>query len=168
MPLTAIAVRHSKPSTKTRKMFDGGGLYLEISPRGNKWWRLKYRFGGKEKRISLGVYPEISLKEARVRRAQARQLLAREIDPSECRKTQKAAKERGSANSFEAMAREWHAKHTPNWATSHAYRVSSQLKRDIFPWMGGRPIAGITAPEKSTSNRLVLLSLPCGPTCGGS
>ena len=95
MPLTATAIRHAKSGNKTRKMFDGGGLYLEISPSGGKWWRLKYRFGGKEKRISLGVYPDVSLKEVRRRREVARQLLAREIDPSEHRKAQKAAKSNG-------------------------------------------------------------------------
>ena len=113
MPLTATAIRHAKPSKKARKMFDGGGLYLEVAPSGGKWWRLKYRFEGKEKRISLGVYPDVSLKEARRRRAQARQLLAREIDPSEHRKALKAAR----------------------------------TERDVFPWMGGKPIAAITAPE---------------------
>ena len=147
MPLTAAAIRYARPSAKTRKMFDGGGLYLELSPRGGRWWRLKYRFGGKEKRISLGVYPEVSLKEARLRRAQARQLLAREIDPSQHRKAQKAAGKQNSTNSFEAVAREWLTKHTPNWASSHAKRVSSQLERDVFPWMGSHPVAAITAPE---------------------
>ncbi|MDE2928010.1 MAG: integrase arm-type DNA-binding domain-containing protein [Acidobacteriota bacterium] len=147
MPLTDIAIRHARPPEKARKLFDGGGLYLELSPRGNKWWRLKYRFAGKEKRISLGVYPAVSLKEARRRRAQARELLAREIDPSEHRKAQEAAKKQQSANSFEAVAREWFTKHTPNWAVSHANRVLGQLKRDIFPWMGRQPIVGITAPE---------------------
>ncbi len=147
MPLTATAVRHAKPSKKTRKMFDGRGLYLELTPSGGKRWRLKYRFAGKEKRISLGVYPDVSLKEARIRRHQARTLLAREIDPSEHRKAHKAAKEQRSANSFEAVAREWFTKHAPNWATSHATRVLSRLERDIFPWMGRRPISRITAPE---------------------
>jgi hypothetical protein len=100
-------------------------MYLEVAPSGGKWWRLKYRFGGKEKRISLGVYPDVSLKEARQRRAQARQLLAREIDPSEYRKAQKAARGERSANSFEAVAREWFTKHAPNWATSYASRTLS-------------------------------------------
>ena len=147
MSLTDIVIRRAQPGKKTRKMFDGGGLYLELAPRGGKWWRLKYRFSAKEKRISLGVYPSVSLKEARLRRAQARQLLAREIDPSQHRKAQKATRQERSANSFEAVAREWFNKHTPNWATSHANRVLGQLKRDIFPWMGGQPIGGIAAPE---------------------
>ena len=155
MPLTATAIRHAKPGKKTRKMFDGGGLYLEISPRGGKWWRLKYRFGGKEKRISLGVYPDVSLKQVRRRRAQARQLLAREIDPSEYRKAQKAAREERSANSFEALAREWITKHSPNWTTSYASRILSRLERDIFPWIGGKPIAAIIAPELLTAVRRI-------------
>ena len=139
MPLTATAIRHAKSGNKTRKMFDGGGLYLEISPSGGKWWRLKYRFGGKEKRISLGVYPDVSLKEVRRRREVARQLLAREIDPSEHRKAQKAARKQWSANNFEAVAREWFIKHSPNWAKSHSSRILSRLERDIFPWMGNQP-----------------------------
>ncbi len=155
MPLTATAIRHAKPSKKTRKMFDGGGLYLEIAPSGGKWWRLKYRFGGKEKRISLGVYPDVSLKQVRRRRAQARQLLAREIDPSEYRKAQKAAREERSANSFEAVAREWIIKHSPNWTTSYASRILSRLERDIFPWIGGKPIATVTAPELLTAVRRI-------------
>ena len=155
MPLTATAVRHVKPSNRARKMFDGGGLYLEVVPSGGKWWRLKYRFAGKEKRISLGVYPDVSLREARRRRAQARRLLAREIDPSQHRKVQRAAKRESSANGFEAVAREWFAKHSPNWAKSHSRRVLSRLERDILPWVGGKPMAAITAPELLTAVRRI-------------
>ena len=108
---------------------------------------MKYRFGGKEKRISLGVYPDVLLKEARRRRSQARQLLAREIDPSEHRKAQKAARPERSANSFEAVAREWFLKHSPHWATSYSGRMLRRLERDIFPWIGDKPIAVIRAPE---------------------
>ncbi len=147
MPLTDIAIRHAQPGPKSRKMFDGGGLYLEVAPSGGKWWRLKYRFGGKEKRISLGVYPDVSLKEVRHRRSQARQLLAREIDPSEYRKAQKAARAQRSANSFEAVAREWFLKHSPHWASSYSGRMLRRLERDIFPWIGDKPIAVIRAPE---------------------
>ena len=155
MSLTDTAIRHAQPGNKARKMFDGGGLYLEVAPSGGKWWRLKYRFGGKEKRISLGIYPDVPLKEARRRREEARQLLAREIDPSEYRKAQKAAREQRSANSFEAVAREWFIKHAPNWATSHSSRILSRLERDIFPWMGGQPVAAITAPELLTVVRRI-------------
>ncbi len=147
MPLTNTAIHNAKPSGKAKKLFDGGGLYLEVAPAGGKWWRLKYRFGGKEKRLSLGVYPDVSLKQARRRREEARQLLARKIDPSEHRKAQKTAREERSANSLEAVAREWFIKHSPNWAASHASRILSRLERDIFPWIGGTPIADITAPQ---------------------
>ncbi len=147
MPLTAIEVRNARPAEKTRKMFDGGGMYLEVSPSGGKWWRLKYRFDGKEKRLSLGVYPDISLKEARERRTEARKLLANGVDPSEYRKASKAMNAEKAANSFEAIAREWYVKHSPNWSTSHSSRIIRRFERDIFPWIGGRPVSGITAPQ---------------------
>ncbi len=146
MPLSNTAIRNAKPGEKNRKMFDGRGLYLEISPRGGKWWRLKYRFDGKDKRISLGTYPDVSLKDARERREAARQQIANQIDPSELRKLEKAARVESIANSFEAVACEWYAKHEPNWSTGHATRVISRLKRDVFPWIGNKPIAEITAP----------------------
>ena len=135
------------PSEKSRKMFDGGGLYLEISPKGYKWWRLKYRFGGKEKRLALGVFPVVPLKEARRRREEARQLLDRKIDPSEHRKAQRAAGDDRSGVNFEAVAREWFTKHAPYWAPGHASRVLRRLELDIFPWIGGKPIATITAHQ---------------------
>ena len=147
MPLKDTQIRKTKPTGKTQRLFDGGGLYLEISPKGGKWWRLKYRFGGKEKRLSLGVYPEISLKDARERREEARKLLANDIDPSENRKAKKASKIECAANSFEVVAREWFAKHEPNWTNNHANRIIRRLERDIFPWIGGRSIANITAPQ---------------------
>jgi len=128
-------------------MFDGGGLYLEISPKGGKWWRLKYRFGGKEKRLSLGVYPDVSLKDARVRRDEARKLLANEVDPSENRNARKAAKIESSQNSFEVIVREWFSKHSPNWSFGHADRIIRRLERDIFPWLGGKQIVKITPPQ---------------------
>ncbi|TQE99653.1 MAG: DUF4102 domain-containing protein [Spiribacter salinus] len=147
MPLTDTAIRNAKPAKKARKLFDGGGLYLEVAPSGGKWWRLKYRYGGKEKRLSLGVYPDVSLKDARERRDEARKLLANDIDPSENRKATRAAKVERAANSFEAIAREWYAKHSPNWSANHANRIIRRLERDIFPWLGGKPIADITAPQ---------------------
>lgn len=147
MPLTATAIRNAKPGDKIKKLFDGGGLYLEVSPNGGKWWRLKYRFGGKEKRVSLGVYPDVGLKEARDRRDDARKLLANDIDPSENRKAQKAAKVERTANSFEVVAREWFEKHSANWSDNHANRTIRRLERDIFPWIGGTAIAEITAPQ---------------------
>ena len=119
--------------------------YLEVSPGGGKWWRWKYRFGGKEKRLSFGVYPDVSLKAAREKRDAARQQLAAGIDPGEARKAEKLAQ--AGAESFEAIAREWHAKFSPGWVASHGDRILRRLEKDIFPWLGKRPIAEIKAPE---------------------
>jgi len=147
MSLSDIAIRRARPGSKARKMFDGRGLYLEVTPRGGKYWRVKYRFGGKEKRLSLGVYPDVSLKEARQGCEDARRLLRGEIDPSEHRRALKAARKQQVSNSFEAVAREWFARHTPNWGESHSSRLISHLERDIFPWIGGKPIAGVTPSQ---------------------
>ncbi|WP_265946294.1 tyrosine-type recombinase/integrase [Dechloromonas sp. A34] len=147
MPLTDTAIRTAKPGTKPVRMFDGGGLYLELSPAGGKLWRFKYRFNGKEKRLALGIYPDIGLKDARERREEARKLLANGADPGETRKAQKAAKVERSANSFEVIAREWFAKHRDTWAASHADKIIARLENDVFPWLGGKAIAEITAPN---------------------
>jgi hypothetical protein len=106
MALTDVVVRNAKSIGKTFKLFDERGLYLEVSPNGGKWWRPKYRFGGKEKRLALGVYPDVKLKDARDRRDAARNLLSNGTDPSENRKAQKSARTNGAANSFEVVARE--------------------------------------------------------------
>jgi len=147
MPLTDVMIRNAKPAAKSFKLYDMGGLYLEISPSGGKWWRLKYRFNGKEKRISLGVYPDVSLSNARERRADARKQLTSGIDPSQDRKAQKSAEADRLANSFEQVAREWFTKFSLSWAPAHAARKIRLFERDIFPWIGQRPIAEITAPE---------------------
>jgi Arm DNA-binding domain len=144
MPLTDTAIRNAKPGEKPVRLFDGRGLYLEISPTGGKWWRLKYRFNGKEKRLSLGVYPDVS---ARDRRDASRNVLADGIDPSENRKAMKSARADKAANSFEVVAREWFAKYSATWAINHSDRIIRRFERDIFPWIGGRPIAEVTAPE---------------------
>jgi len=147
MPLTNTAIKNVKPGDKTLRLFDGGGLYLEVAPSGGKWWRLKYRFDGKEKRISLGVYPDVSLKDARQRRDDARKLLANSTDPGANRKAVKASKTEGAGNSFEVIAREWYAKNAANWTEDHGSRIIRRLERDAFPWIGSRPIAEIKAPE---------------------
>jgi integrase len=147
MPLTDVIARKAISGKKTIKLFDERGLYLEISPAGSKWWRFKYRFDGKEKRLALGVYPDVSLKDAREKRDAARKLVANGIDPSENRKAQKAARAESNANSFEVIAREWFAKRSKNWVPNHSNRVIRQFENNIFPWLGGRPISEITAPE---------------------
>lgn len=155
MPLTDTAVRNAKPSQKAVKLFDDRGLYLEISPAGGKWWRHKYRFEGTEKRLSLGVYPDVGLKEARSRRDEARKLLASGVDPGEHRKALKQARTDEVANSFEVLAREWFAKNSSTWAASHSDRIMRRLERDVFPWIGGKPITNVHAPEILTILRRI-------------
>ena len=147
MPLTDATIRKAKPREKQYKRFDGRGLFLVVTPKGGKWWRFKYRFDGKEKLISLGTYPDVSLKDARERRDEARKQVAAGIDPGEHRKARKSAKANKQANSFEVVAREWYAKYSPNWSVNHGDRIIRRLERDIFPWIGDFPIADITAPQ---------------------
>ena len=145
MALTDSTVRAAKPHAKAHKLFDGGGLYLEVSPAGGKWWRWKYRFGGKKKRLSLGVYPDVSLKSAREGRDGVRQQLAAGIDPGRFRRAHKLALVGGET--FEAIAREWHAKFSPGWVPRHSDRVLRRFENDLFPWIGSRPVADLKAPE---------------------
>ncbi|MDZ7641646.1 MAG: integrase arm-type DNA-binding domain-containing protein [Desulfurivibrio sp.] len=145
MPLTDTAVRNAKPDKKPRRLFDGGGLYLEVAPSGGKLWRLKYRFAHKEKRLAFGVYPEVSLKEARDKRDEARALLAQGVDPGEIRK---ATKETPSTEgTFEAVAREWHARFANSWSATHRQKLLRRLELYVFPWVGARPLNEITAQE---------------------
>jgi integrase len=127
-------------------MGDTGGLYLEVAPSGGKWWRLKYRFGSKEKRLSLGVYPDVSLKDARERRDEARKFLAKGIDPALQRKAVKDSKTTAAANTLEVVARQWFLEKSPEWAESNRGRIIRRLERDIFPWIGDKPISEINTP----------------------
>lgn len=147
MPLTDTSIRKAKPSAKTRRLYDEKGLYLEISPKGGKWFRFKYRIDGKEKRLSLGTYPEVSLKKARLRRDRLREDIADGIDPGVQRKAVKAAKVALGQNSFEVITLEWFAKNAPNWKSSHSGKVIRRFKADIFPHLGNRPIADIEPSE---------------------
>lgn len=147
MPLTDTVVRSSKPTTKSQRLFDGGGLYLEVAPSGGKWWRLKYRFAGKEKRLSLGTYPEVSLKQARERRDDARRLLNDGIDPSAHRKARQAAHEEMASNTLEAIGREWIARHLAKKSATHHSKVAGRIEREIFPYLGHLPARDIGAPE---------------------
>jgi hypothetical protein len=119
MPLTDKEIRAAKPGTKRIRLFDERGMYLELGVTGGKWWRLKYRHCGKEKRLALGVYPDVSLKAARERRDAARKLLGEGIDPGSARKALTLARAEGSAHSFELVTREWFAKYSAHWAESH-------------------------------------------------
>jgi integrase len=154
MPLSDTAIRNAKPKDKPYKLSDEKGLYLLINQTG-KYWRFDYRFNDKRKTLALGVYPDTTLAVAREKRAEARTLLANDVDPSLNRKIQKAANAERSANSFEAVAREWFAKYSPNWVASHGDKILRRFERDIFPWIGKRPIADITAPELLSALRRI-------------
>lgn len=145
--LSDLAVKNAASKDKPFKLSDGAGLYLEVMPNGAKYWRLKYRFGGKEKRLALGVYPAVALKAARKAGRAARDVLAEGTDPGEVRRQEKLARSVGSANSFEAVALEWYEKEKPHWSESHVKRAGWLLEKNLFPWLGHRPIAEINPPE---------------------
>lgn len=149
MALTDVQIKKAQPKDKAYKLTDGSGLYLQVAKNGGKWWRFKYLFEGKEKLLSLGVYPNISLAEARNRRQDARTLVAKGIDPSADRKAAKEKKAERSANSFEPIAREWHKNQVDNkaWSADHASTIMTRLEKDVFPWIGAKPIAEVTAKE---------------------
>lgn len=146
-PLKDIQVRNAKPKDKPYKLSDGGGLYLLVNPNGSKGWRLKYRFQGSEKLLSLGVYPETGLREARERRDAARRLLEDGVDPSDNRKATKAAGIERAANSFEAVAREWLEKNQASWAKTHYSKILGRFENDVFPYLGNKPVSTITPPD---------------------
>jgi hypothetical protein len=142
--LTPSAVTNAKPQAKPYKLADERGLYLPVRVDGARWWRLDYRRPGTDKRntLSLDTYPDVSLKQARMRHDEARKLLADGIDPGDKRKAEGAA----GAETFEAVAREWSANFSTRWAASHADKVLRRLERDVFPWIGGNSIARLDAP----------------------
>lgn len=155
MKLTDQAVKRIKPDATAQKLSDGGGLFVLVTAQGSKLWRLAYRFGGKQKTLALGKYPEVTLAMARERREEARRLLATGVDPSELKKASKTQQATRSANSFEAVAREWFAKHATGWADTHSSKIMGRLDRDVFPWLGGKPIAEIGAPDVLTVLRRI-------------
>lgn len=155
MALTDVIVRQSPPGDKPFNIHDEKGLYLRITTSGGKLWRFDYRFGGKRKTLALGKYPETTLAGARDGRDEARRMLANGIDPGEHRKLQKAASAERAANSFREIALEWYAKMAPNWSPGHGDRIIRRLERDIFPWLGKKPIAEITPPEILKSVRRI-------------
>jgi integrase len=147
MALSNTAIMNAKAADKPYKMYDTDGLYLQVTPQGGKWWRLKYHFEGKEKLLSLGTYPDISLSQARQKREDYKKLLAIDIDPSEYRKQTKANNKLNTENSFELIAREWWQSHMANKAQSHKEKVIRRFELYLFPWIGKKPISSITAPQ---------------------
>lgn len=146
MKLTSVAVRNAKPKTKPYKLSDGHGLHLLVHPNGGRYWRLSYRFGGKQKTLALGAYPVVTLATARRRCTDARELLSGGADPGEAKQEAKRAALEAAENSFEAVAREWHERQKARWSEGHADKVLLSLEQDAFPYIGTMPIADITAP----------------------
>ena len=150
MNLTDVKVRNAKPREKPYKLYDGEGLFLHITPvrkftpKGGRYWRLRYKYSGKDKLLALGTYPGISLATARRKKEDARKLIANGIDPSVVRKVEKYG---AKAGTFKAVANEWHENNEGMWTKGHAKTIKSRLERDVFPWLGDRPIEKITAPE---------------------
>ncbi|WP_342323680.1 tyrosine-type recombinase/integrase [Kosakonia sp. BYX6] len=147
MPLTDLEIRRSKPRDKPYTLNDGSGLSLLIEPNGSKGWRFRYRFDGKPKMLSLGTYPTISLNEARQKRDEAKKLVVAGINPSDVRKREKQAREEERGNTFEAIAREWYEKRTDRWSAGYAEEMMKTFETDVFPFIGGRPIAEIKPME---------------------
>jgi integrase len=147
MALSDAKVRNAQPKTKPYKISDGDGMFLLVTPSGSKYWRLKYFFADKEKLLALGVYPEVSLLDARERRVQARKTLAAGNDPGEAKKVAKRAAQLESENAFESVAREWLEKRKNAWVLNYASKMLARLENYILPKLGQRPINHITAPD---------------------
>lgn len=145
--LTIKEIEAAKPRAKSYKLADGGGVYLEVMPTGAKYWRLKYRIAGKEKRLAFGVYPEVRPQEARDKAKEARELIRMGTDPSEKKKAIKRAAEIAGANTFEKVAREWLEGRKSHVEPAQVTKTLARLEKDVFPWMGKRPMAEIDAPE---------------------
>ncbi len=155
MPLNDVKIRNAKPKEKAYKLADGGGLFLWVQPSGGKWWRFKYRFGGKEKLLALGSYPDVTLADARERHSQARKVLAAGNDPNEVKKEAKRLTQLKSENTFEAIAREWHKGNLHTWSKKHGEAVLTRLEADIFSPLGNRPVTDISAPELLSALRAI-------------
>jgi integrase len=143
--LTDTSIKNAKPNEKPYKISDERGLFILVNPNGSKLWRFRYRMDGKENLLSFKSYPEVSLKEAREKRDEARKMLRDGIDPSRAKKAQKASD--SGADTFETISREWFEKFSSTWSPSHGERIIRRLERDVFPWIGKRPIKEINAPD---------------------
>lgn len=147
MPLTHTAVANAKPREKVYRLSDGEGLFLQISPQGGKYWRLRYFFNGKENMLALGTYPEVSLADAREKRLAARKLVQAGKDPNQVKREQKEQAQDAAANTFHDIAKEWHTKNLNRWIPDHADKIWRRLEKHIFPDHGHRPVADIKPLE---------------------
>lgn len=145
--LTVKEIDSAKPKAKSYKLSDGSGLYLEVMPSGAKYWRLKYRIGGKEKRLAFGVYPDVRPAEARDKAKAARDLIRGGTDPSEAKKAIKRESIIAGANTFGIVAREWMAGRQSNVEPAQYEKTLARMENDVLPWLGSRPVSEIDAPE---------------------
>lgn len=150
MKLTNLTCKNAKPSDKPYKLFDGGGLYLEVMPNGNRYWRFKYRMHGKENRISLGSFPDVSLTDAREHHRQELKRINDGIDPSLERQKKKRLSSIEAAQTFEAVAREWHSRYTSRWTKRYSESLLRRLEQNVFPDVGNVPVDQLTAPDVVT------------------
>jgi len=155
MPLTDKAVKQAKPKIKDYKLADKEGMYLHVKVNGSKYWRFKYRFNGKEKVLALGVYPGVTLKDARAELGKAKDLLQNGGDPSKARKEKKLAKKIQGENVFENIAREWCANQKEIWSDAHSKRVIDSFTADVFPQLGNTPVSEITAQDLLSTIRKI-------------
>lgn len=155
MPLTDLACKTAKLKERSYKLSDGGGLYLEVFPTGAKYWRMKYRFMGKEKRLAFGVYPDASIAQAREKREAARKMLAEGKDPSFVKKETILQQKIAHADSFEAVAKEWWGRQKNLWTDKYAATVLRRLENNLFPLVGKTPVAHLEAPELLNSLRII-------------
>ncbi|HEV2607589.1 MAG TPA: Arm DNA-binding domain-containing protein, partial [Xanthomonadaceae bacterium] len=154
--LSDVAARNAKPREKPYKLAAGGGLYLEVMPTGSRYWRLKYRFAGREKRLAIGVYPAVPLKEASAERDKARAVLRAGRDPSAEKQANKLRAKVAADNSLEAVAREWLEVRAPGWTERQLVKERSRLENHAFPWIGKLPIADVGVSQlKPVLSRLV-------------
>jgi integrase len=155
MPLTAKTIENAKARATPARLWDSGGLYVEVAPSGGKWWRWNYRFEGKEKRVSFGTFPDVSIRAARDKRDDARKLLKSGTDPSIHRQAEKHKKQQAATNSFEALAREWYDKQATLWTPNHGADVLRRLEGNLFPQLGALPVSEIDAPALLAAVRTV-------------
>lgn len=155
MPLTDTAVRKARARERAYKLADGGGLYILVNTSGKKYWRLKYRHAGREKLLALGVYPELTLAQAREGRNDAKRLLKSGHDPVITKKRLRRAAETAASNTFEHVALEWLEQQKGRWTAGHTYRVKLSLEQDVFPQIGTQPITAVTAKDLLASLRRV-------------
>lgn len=155
MALTDVVVRKAEVRAKPYRISDSRGLYIEIHPNGSKYWRLKYRYYGKEKRLAIGVYPNVSLKQARLATDDAKKQLELDVDPSLAKRIKKVERQVAIDNDLESIAREWHQRQAKTWSEGYSNKVLRSLEHNLFPFLGSHPISDITPPQLLTVFRKV-------------